>query len=153
MSSGGNDPQISIDDLDRQIVELGHAIALNPSNAKTYRERGLLHGRKRDYGRAIADFERALSLSPTDARAYYLRGLALHRNGEPSRSIADFDKAIELDPQNAEIYRSCREKAEQDTRGRGPAVKVTAPNAAPARPKGLTGFFKRLAQYYAEFLS
>jgi tetratricopeptide (TPR) repeat protein len=101
MSSGRDDPQMSVADLDRQIVELGHAIALNPNNAKTYRDRGLLYGRKRDYGHAIADFEKALSLSPADARAYYLRGLALHRNGEPNRAIADFDKAIELDPPSA----------------------------------------------------
>jgi tetratricopeptide (TPR) repeat protein len=153
MPTGQDAPQISVADLDRGIIELGHAIALNPRNANAYRERGLLHGRKRDYDHAIADFDKVLSLSPDDARAYYLRALAWHRKGEPRRAIHDFDKAAELDPANAAVYRTNREKAAHDAHVVPPTPSAGAQNSASTPSKGLTGFFKRLAQYYAEFLS
>lgn len=153
MPSGQEEPQISVAELDRGIVALGHAISLNPMNAKAYRERGLLHGRKRDYDHAIADFDKVLSLAPDDARAHYLRGLAWHRKGEPKRAIPDFDKASELDPANAGVYRANRESAERDAHVVYTTAGAGAQNTTSAPSRGLTGFFKRLAQYYAEFLS
>ena len=153
MPSGEVENTISVAELDRGIIELGHAIALNPRNAKAYRERGLLHGRKRDYDHAIADFDKVLSLTPDDPCAYYLRALAWHRKGDPRRAIPDFDKAAELDPTNAAVYRTNREKAAHDAHVVPPAPSAGTQNSAAAPSKGLTGFFKRLAQYYAEFLS
>ncbi len=113
----------------------------------------MLYGRKRDYDRAIADFDKVLSLTPDDARAHYLRGLAWHRKGDPRRAIPDFDKAAELDPANAAVYRTNREKAAHDAHVVPPTPNAGAQNSASTPSKGLTGFFKRLAQYYAEFLS
>jgi len=113
MPSRQDERQITFADLDRKIMELGHAIALNPKHANAYRERGLLYGQKRDYDHAIEDLDRALSLTPNDARAHYLRGLAWHRKNEPKRAIADYDKAIELNPAK-KLYRDNREKAERD---------------------------------------
>ena len=99
-------------DLDRKIIELGRAIALNPKDANAYVKRGSLYGSKHDYDQAIADFDRALSLAPNVARAHYFRGLAWHKKNESKRAIADYDKAIELDPAK-KLYRDNREKAER----------------------------------------
>ena len=87
-------------------------------------------------------------------RTFGLRGLVLHALKEDSKAIADFEKAIELDPGHADLYRSHRDKIV----GSASAAPVGAPsskrpNGAAAAQKGLGGFFKRLAQYYAEFLS
>ena len=153
MPSRQDHQKITAADLDRMIVELGHEIALNPKNANVYRERGLQYGRKGDYDSAISDFDKALSLVPNDARTHYFRGLAWHRKNDPKRAIADYDKAIELDPTNTKFYRGHREKAEQDTKVVHAPANSGAQNTASAPAKGLTGFFKRLAQYYAEFLS
>jgi len=76
MPSRQDEQESTVADLDRDIVELSHTIALNPKNANSYRERGLRYGRKHDYDKAISDFDKALSLSPNDARAHYFRGLA-----------------------------------------------------------------------------
>jgi tetratricopeptide (TPR) repeat protein len=85
--------------------------------------------------------------------AYYLRALAWHRKGDARRAIRDFDKAAELDPANAAVYRTNREKASHDAHVVPPAPSAGPKNSTAAPSKGLTGFFKRLAQYYAEFLS
>jgi tetratricopeptide (TPR) repeat protein len=110
MSSRQDDQQVTAEGLDRKIADLSQAIALNPNNADAYRNRGLLHGRKRDYDLALGDFHRALSLNPNDARAHALRGLVWERKGESKQAIADFDRAIELDPAGVGIYRTHRER-------------------------------------------
>jgi len=151
MLSGQNEPPSSVAELNRQIVELGHEIALNPNSATAFRRRGLLFGKIQNFDNAVADFDRVLALNPKDAGAYYLRGLAWHRKKDPTRAIADYDKAIELDPPNEEFYRGHRAKAELDVSAVHPDGGAGTATATP--PQGLTGFFKRLAQYYAEFLS
>jgi tetratricopeptide (TPR) repeat protein len=153
MPSGQDEKEGTVADLDQEIVDLGHTIALNPKNANSYRERGLRYGRKRDYDKAISDFDKAISLAPNDARAHYFRALAWHRKNDPKRALVDYDKAIELDPANINTYREHREKAEREAHALYAPANPSAQNTTSARGKGLTGFFKRLAQYYAEFLS
>jgi tetratricopeptide (TPR) repeat protein len=98
-------------DLDRKIIDLGHAVALNPKNANAYRDRALFYVRKRDFNHALNDLDRAILLNLRDAHAYYLRGQILRIKKENTKAIADFDKAIELDPANANFYRTHRETA------------------------------------------
>jgi hypothetical protein len=144
-SAADRDRQII--EIDRVIVELDRAIAINSKNAKAYRDRGLQYGRKGDYDRAISDFDKALSLAPNDARAHELRGLAWHRKHQSEKAVADFDRAIELDPARASVYQVHRKKALDDK------ASVGQSSGAVGVGKGLAGFFKRLAQYYAEFLA
>ncbi len=100
---GQSERQTSEADLDRKIIDLGHAIALSPNNAKAYRDRALLYVRKRDIGHALDDLDRAILLNPKDAHSYYFRGqIFLHMKKENAKAVADFDKAIELDPVNAD---------------------------------------------------
>jgi len=146
-------------DIDRKIIDLGHAIALNPKNANAYRERALLYVRKRDYDPALNDLDRAILLNPRDAHAYYLRAqVSVRLKRENTKAIADFDKAIELDPTNAHFYRTQKETALNVGASQGQPPSNNSPSKPQAESKetsqkGLAGFFKRLAQYYAEFLS
>jgi tetratricopeptide (TPR) repeat protein len=132
MPSRQDEPQTSVAELDRKIVEFGNAIALNPNNADAYRNRGLIYGRKQDYDRALSDFDSALLLNPNDARAHALRGLVRERKGDGKRAIADFDRAIEIDPAGAGIYRTHRQRILND------AVATTQSSKAgtPARVGG-----------------
>jgi tetratricopeptide (TPR) repeat protein len=153
----GNEGKPTVVDLDAKIAECSRAIAFNPNDARAYRDRGLFRARKRDFYRAINDFDRAILLDPDDAHSYGLRGLVWETKNDSARAVADFEKAIELDSVNSGVYRSHREKIlENSAYGSPIGIPISShdqenPDATPQ--VGLVGFFKRLAQYYAEFLS
>ena len=65
--------QTSEEDLDRQIIDLGHAIALNPKHPNAYRDRALLFVKKCDFIHALIDLGQAILLNSKDAVAYYFR--------------------------------------------------------------------------------
>ena len=46
--------QVSEADIDRKIIDLGRAVALNPKNANAHRERALLYLRQRDLDSALS---------------------------------------------------------------------------------------------------
>jgi tetratricopeptide (TPR) repeat protein len=147
----------TIAEIDRAIIELGHAIALNSDNAVAYRDRGRQYGRRGDYERAISDLTAALTLAPNDAEAYYFRGTCWRLKRERQKALADFDRAIEIDPANADVYRAGRQKVLEITaksdKTAGPGSAQTHAQSAPLSGTRLSGFFKKLAQYYAEFLA
>jgi tetratricopeptide (TPR) repeat protein len=97
-------------DVDRKIIDLSHAVALNPKNSNAYRERALLHIGRRNFDSALSDLDRTISLNPRDAHAYYFRGLLFRVRKDKERAIADFEKAIDLDPANASVYGAEKEK-------------------------------------------
>lgn len=153
-----NANQKSEADLDRQIIDLGHAIALNPKNASAYRDRALLNVRKRDFTHALNDLDQAIFLNSKDAIAYYYRGYIQGVRKENTKAIEDFGKAIELDPARGEFYRAQREKLLKEGASQNQPQTNIDPNSSQvgsneSTQKGLAGFCKRLAQYYAEFLS
>ena len=142
-------------DLDRQIGEMDKAIRLNPRNSAAYRERGYLHARKRNLDYALRDINQALALDQKDPRAYFARGLIMNALKQGKGAVADLDRAIELDPEHADMYRSHRDKiARAIVAQQTEAHTSNLPNGLGSDSKtGLGGFFRRLAQYYAEFLS
>jgi hypothetical protein len=144
----GNEGQLSDVDLDQKIAERSRVIALNQNDATAYRDRGLLLARKRAYDLAMSDLNKALLLNSNDAHAFGLRGLVWQKKNDNKRALADLEKAIQLDPTNAAIYRSHK----ANILGNGAHIGDDHGDPA-ATPLGLGGFFKRLAQYYAEFLS
>jgi tetratricopeptide (TPR) repeat protein len=123
-----DEPQSS--EVDQRIGEFSRAIQLNPRDAKAYRSRGLLQGRKEAYDAAISDFNNALSLNPNDATSHVFRAIIWQRKNNSKRAIADFDRAIELDPANAGLYRAYRERilGEAD-RAQSPSRINTKPRA------------------------
>ncbi len=124
-----DEPQSSEVDLDQRIAEFSRAIHLNPRDAKAYRSRGLLQGRKEAYDAAISDFNNALSLNPKDATSHAFRAIIWQRKKNSKRAIADFDRAIELDPANAGLYRAYREKT------LGEADRAQSPSRADTKPR------------------
>ena len=124
-----DEPQSSEVNLDQKIADFSRAIHLNPRDAKAYRSRGLLQGRKEAYDAAISDFNNALSLNPKDATSYALRAIIWQRKNNSKRAIADFDRAIELDPTNADLYRAYREKT------LGEADRAQSPSRADTKPR------------------
>jgi len=142
-------------DLDRQIGEMDKAIRLNPRDAVAYRDRGYLQARKGNLDYALRDINQALVLNQKDPRAYLVRGLIMHALKQDKDAIADLDRAIELDPEHADLFRTRRHKIArtiltQQTHLRTSNVPKGSDSGSPT---GLGGFFRRLAQYYAEFLS
>jgi Tetratricopeptide repeat len=149
-------PQTNQDaDLDRQIGEMDKAIRLNPRDAVAYRDRGYLQARKRNLDHALRDINQSLVLNQKDPRAYFLRGLIMHALKQDKDAIADLDRAIELDPEHVDLYRTRRDKIARSILPQQTDPRTSnVPNGSDTgSPKVLGGFFKRLAQYYAEFLS
>ena len=56
---------------DRKIAVFSRNLELNPRDAQSFLERGLLYARKGDWQRAVADFTRARELKPKEAQAYF----------------------------------------------------------------------------------
>ena len=79
-------------------------IELNPDDAKTYFQRGIVYGKKGDADLAVRDFSKVIELNPDDADAYYNRGVTYHSKGEHNFAIENFNKAIDLNPKFADTY-------------------------------------------------
>jgi len=75
-----------------------------PSEAKSYRERGIAAYRGGDFRQAIADLDQAIRLDPGDAKAYNIRGNAWDYAGDSDRALADYDEAIRIDPNNPALF-------------------------------------------------
>jgi len=60
-------------------VDFGKSIALNPTNALAWRDRGFAYRSKGDSARAIADATEAIRLDPDVARAHLDLGLTSKR--------------------------------------------------------------------------
>lgn len=103
-------------DLEKKIADCTRAISANPSDAKAYRQRGLLKARGHHYDEALKDLDRAIALAPDDPHAYGLRALTWSKKGDLTRSLKDFDLAINLAPNNSELYRSHRDRVLAETR-------------------------------------
>jgi tetratricopeptide (TPR) repeat protein len=92
-----NKVQLSLGDFDR-------AIALDPENARAFRERS---NACRSIGRldqALADANQAVRLDPNDAKAFDNRGNVFNNNGQYDRAIDDYAEALRLAPGDAQTY-------------------------------------------------
>jgi tetratricopeptide (TPR) repeat protein len=72
------------------------SIQLDPSNARTYLNRGIAYERMDNPHQALEDYSKAIQLLPKDAKAYYMRGILLWRHGKDSEAIADLKKSADL---------------------------------------------------------
>ena len=90
-------------DYDAAIANYDRAIALEPSDADAYHNRGIAKDAQGDYAGAIADFDRAIALDPDDADSYHNRGVAKAEQGDYAGAIADYDRVVALDPDNVAV--------------------------------------------------
>jgi Flp pilus assembly protein TadD len=71
------------------------SIQLDPTNARTYLNRGMAYERINNMQQAIADYSKAIELIPKDAKAYYIRGVLLWRLGD-AEAMSDLRTSAEL---------------------------------------------------------
>ena len=86
---------------DLAIADYDKAIAIEPTHAHGYLNRGSTHLEARHIELAIADFNRALQIDPGLVQAFVNRGMARLEAGLIDRAIDDFTVAIALEPQSA----------------------------------------------------
>ena len=84
--------------IPQALTDLDRAIALDPRNARAFRERSNSHRSAGHIDRALADANEALRLDPHDAKAFDNRGNVFNNNSQYDRAIEDYNEAIRLDP-------------------------------------------------------
>jgi serine/threonine-protein kinase len=79
--------------LDKALADFNQAIQLNPNDAKSYTNRGLVYQAQGDYDKDLADDEQALLLDAKSITAY--NNLAWLYATCPEASVRDGKKAVE----------------------------------------------------------
>ena len=69
------------------MADFDQAIGLDPTYAKAYHNRGVIHSRRSDLERAIADYSKSIELDPSLARALVARGNAYLRKRDMERAM------------------------------------------------------------------
>ena len=92
------------DHIQDVIFSYDRAIALNPSYAEAYNNRGDVKSDLGQYKAAITDYDRVIALNPSYVSAYINRGTVKGVLGQHKAAIADFDQAIDLKPDYVEAY-------------------------------------------------
>jgi hypothetical protein len=104
------------------VEDYTRSLELNPSNIKTFNNRGYSYAKSGNYEAAIADYDQAIQLDPTNSHAYHNRGISFDKLGQVmsgnsvalwfylkhmmqfERAVSDFTRVIELDSGNANAY-------------------------------------------------
>ncbi|OAE98595.1 hypothetical protein AYJ54_34155 [Bradyrhizobium centrolobii] len=84
--------------LDRAAADYGEAIRVAPTDARGWRNRGMIRLYQGDNKGGLADYDKALQYDPSDVFSWNNRGQAKMRLGDKQGAIADFRKALELRP-------------------------------------------------------
>ncbi len=85
--------------LDAALVDLDHALKIQPGYAFALRTRGHVYENKGEDDKAIADLTQAIALDPKDSESYWLRAYAWrYRKKQPLKAIADYTAALKADP-------------------------------------------------------
>ena len=93
------------DKMSQAFADLNRAIALDPSNARAFRERSNAWRSTGALDRALADASEAVRLDPKDAKAFDNRGDVLVNKGKYDSAIQDYDEALRLDPKLSLAFR------------------------------------------------
>lgn len=84
--------------LDRAAADYGEVIKLAPTDARGWRNRGMIKLFQGDSRGGIADYDKALQYDPADAYSWNNRGQAKMRLGDKPGAIADFRRALDISP-------------------------------------------------------
>ncbi len=93
------------DKTKRAFADLDRAIALDPNNARAFRERSNAYRSIGKLDRALGDASEAVRLDPRDAKAFDNRGDVFVEKGQYDRAIQDYDEALRLDPKLSLAFR------------------------------------------------
>ena len=84
--------------LERAAADYGEAARIAPTDARGWRNRGMIRLYQGDNKGGVADYDTALQYDPADAYSWNNRGQAKMRLGDKQGAIADFRKALEINP-------------------------------------------------------
>ena len=84
--------------LDRAAADYGEATRIAPTDARGWRNRGMIRLYQGDNKAGLADYDQALQYDPADAYSWNNRGQAKRRLGDKQGAIADFRKALKINP-------------------------------------------------------
>jgi tetratricopeptide (TPR) repeat protein len=84
--------------LDRAAADYGEAARIAPTDARGWRNRGMIRLFQGDNRGGLADYDKALQYDPADVYSWNNRAQAKMRLGDKKGAIADFRKALELRP-------------------------------------------------------
>lgn len=96
--------EYSNNDYNAAIQYLNSAIAINPSDTRSYNLRGVIYHLKGENDKAINNYNMAMAFNPNDAVFYNNRGLAYHSKGEYEKALRDYDMAISIMPNDPAYY-------------------------------------------------
>jgi tetratricopeptide (TPR) repeat protein len=77
---------------------------LDPNDAKTYLNMGLVLARLGQVEEAVVQYKKVLALDPGSAEAHSNLGLALTRQGRPEEGIAEYKLALKSEPDYPEVH-------------------------------------------------
>lgn len=64
------------------VEDYTRSLELNPSNIKTFNNRGYSYAKSGNYEAAIADYDQAIQLDPSNSHAYHNRGISFDKLGQ-----------------------------------------------------------------------
>jgi tetratricopeptide (TPR) repeat protein len=89
------------------MVDVNHALALDPNNAMAYLGRGMIDRAAGKSQEALADLDRSISFNPKDSTAFTERGQAHMALKQLDKALVDFDQALVLNQAN-DLARAAR---------------------------------------------
>ncbi len=95
--------------LDRAESDYAEVVRIAPTDARGWRNRGLIRLMKEDFSAAIADYDKALEYDAKDAASWNNRGVAKRESGDRNGAIADFQKALQINPTLSSARHSLQE--------------------------------------------
>jgi tetratricopeptide (TPR) repeat protein len=90
--------------LDKAIVQLQQALAIQPDYSEACDNLGNALLQKGQTDEAIAQYQHALAIQPDNAVAHFNLGNALLQKGQADEAIAQYQHALALQPDNAEAH-------------------------------------------------
>ncbi len=84
--------------LDCAAADLGEAARIAPTDARGWRNRGMIRLYQGDNKGGLADYDKALQYDPADAYSWNNRAQAKLRLGDKAGAMADFRRALEISP-------------------------------------------------------
>lgn len=94
----------NLDKMPLALADLNRAIALDPKNARAYRERSSIYRGNGNLDKALDDADAAVHLDPNDPQAFDNRGNVFSNNKQFDRAIDDYNQAIRLDAKYAQAW-------------------------------------------------
>jgi tetratricopeptide (TPR) repeat protein len=99
-------------DLQDALADCNESLRLQPNDAITLGDRGLVQLRLGAFEQAIADYSVAIAQNAKDADALYGRGIAKLKKGDAAGGNADIAAAKALEPDIANVYAGYGAKAD-----------------------------------------